>query len=140
MHISDSFAYIEHDGVVQHSDSNHVIIRISSEAGCLGCHASGSCNISGAKEKMVEVHGNYDLSPGDSVTVLMKRSMGYRALFLGYLFPLIIVLMFIIILSMHFSEVTAGLGSIGILCIYYFVLYLFRNRIRNRFTFTIKTI
>ena len=39
------------------------------------------------------------LSPGDNVTVLMKKSMGYTALFLGYVFPFILVITVLIILA-----------------------------------------
>ena len=137
---SDRFGNIEHTGVVQKSDAGSVIVRISSEAACAGCHAGGSCSLSGVQEKMVEVHGNYSVSPGDNVTVLMKKSTGFTALFLGYVFPLIIFILFLIILiSIPLSELTAGLGSIGFLGIYYLVLYFFRERIRNKFIFTIKT-
>jgi sigma-E factor negative regulatory protein RseC len=138
---SDRFGNIEHAGVVQKSDANSVIVRISSEAACAGCHAEGSCSLSGVKEKMVEVNGNYSVSPGDKVTVLMKKSTGFTAIFLGYVFPLIIlILILIILISLPLSELAAGLGSLGFLGIYYLLLYFFRERIRNKFIFTIKTL
>jgi sigma-E factor negative regulatory protein RseC len=138
---SDRFGNIEHAGVVQKSDANSVIVRILSETACAGCHAEGSCSLSGVKEKMVEVNGNYNVSPGDNVTVLMKKSMGFTALFLGYVLPLIIfILILIILISLPLSELAAGLGSIGFLGIYYLLLYFFREKIRNKFIFTIKTL
>ena len=138
---SDRFGNIEHAGVVQKSYANSVIVRILSETACAGCHAEGSCSLSGAKEKMVEVNGNYNVSPGDNVTILMKKSMGFTALFLGYVFPLIIfILILIILISLPLSELAAGLGSIGFLGIYYLLLYFFREKIRNKFIFTIKTL
>lgn len=141
MAMSGNFGIIEHEGVVEKSDGNTVIVRISPETACSGCHAEVICNLSGVKEKLIEVHGNYNVSPGDRVKVLMKKSMGYSAVFLSYIFPLILILIILIILlSIHLSEVVAGLGSVGILGIYYLILYLFRNRIRNKFTFSIKTL
>jgi len=138
---SDRFGNIEHAGVVQKSDANSVIVRILSETACAGCHAGESCSLSGVKEKMVEVNGNYNVSPGDNVTVLMKKSMGFTALFLGYVLPLIIfILILIILISLPLSELAAGLGSIGFLGIYYLLLYFFREKIRNKFIFTIKTL
>jgi positive regulator of sigma E activity len=135
------FGNIEHEGVVQKSDNNSVFVRISQEAACTGCHAQGSCSLSGTKEKIVEVQGNHNLSPGDNVTVLMKRSMGYTALFLGYILPFILLVSFLITLvSLSLPEAAAGLGSLGILGIYYLLLYLFRDRIGNKFVFTIKTL
>jgi len=136
---SDNLENIEHKGIVQKSDNKSVVIRILSAPACYGCQAEGSCNLSGAKEKIVEVQGNYNLVPGENVTVLMKKSMGYAALFLGYIFPLILVIAILItLLAFSMPEITAGLGSLAILIPYYLVLYSFRNRISNKFTFSIK--
>lgn len=138
---SGRFGNIEHEGVVQKSDNSSVTVRILSAAACTGCYAEGSCSLSGVKEKMVEVQGSYNVSPGDNVTVLMNRSMGYTALFLGYILPLILLIFILIILiSLSLPEAIAGLGSLGILGIYYLILYFLRDRIRNKFVFTIKTL
>ena len=135
----DNFENIEHEGIVQKSDNNSVSVRIISAPACSGCNAEGFCNVSGSREKIVEVHGNYDVSPGDNVTVLMKKSMGYAALFLGYVFPLILVVAILIILiELTVSEIIAGLGSLAMLAVYYLILFFFRNRLNNKFTFTIK--
>lgn len=138
---ADNFGSIEHEGIVQKSDSGSVVVRISSASACSGCHAEKSCNISGDKEKLIEVQGSYDLSPGDNVTVLMKKSMGYAAVLLGYVFPLIlVVIMLIILFELQVPEIVAGLGSLAVLIPYYLILYLSRNRLSNKFTFTIKAL
>ena len=75
----------------------------------------------------------------DNVVVLMKKSMGYGALFLGYVFPFILVITVLIILAaLPVTELIAGLGSLAILIPYYLVLYFFRNRISNKFEFSVK--
>ncbi len=79
---------INHEGIVKNKNENTVIISITSASACSGCHAEGSCSLSGNEEKMIEVRGNYNVKPGDNVTILMKQSMGYAALFLGYILPL----------------------------------------------------
>jgi sigma-E factor negative regulatory protein RseC len=136
---SDNFESIEHKGIVQKSDDKSVTVLISSASACSGCHAEGSCNLSGVKEKIVEVKGSHELSPGDNVVVLMKKSMGYAALFLGYVFPFILVITVLIILAaLPVTELIAGLGSLAILIPYYLALYFFRNRISNKFEFSIK--
>ena len=136
---SDNFESIEHKGTVQKSDDKSVTVLISSASACSGCHAEGSCNLSGVKEKIVEVNGNHEFSPGDNVVVLMKKSMGYSALFLGYVFPFILVITVLIILAaLQVTELIAGLGSLAILIPYYLTLYFFRNRISNKFEFSIK--
>ena len=136
---SENYESIEHEGIVQKSDEKSVTVLISSASACSGCHAEGSCNLSDVKEKIVEVKGNHEFSPGDNVVVLMKKSMGYSALFLGYVFPFILVITVLIILAaLQVTELIAGLGSLAILIPYYLILYFFRNRISNKFEFSIK--
>ncbi len=140
MNRSNSYDNIEHEGTVQRSDNNLVIVSISSESACSSCHAKGACSLSGSKEKLIEVPGSYDLVPGDNVTVMMHRSTGFRAVLLGYVLPFMLLIPALLILSSSgMSELTAGLGSVAVVSIYYFVLFIFRDRIGNNFTFSIKT-
>lgn len=141
MTMSGRFGNIEHEGVVQKSDNSSVTVRILSVTACSGCHAEGSCGMSGVKEKIVEVQGSYNVTPGDNVTVMMKRSMGYTALFLGYIIPLILLILALsILISLSLPEAAAGLGALCIPGIYYLILYFLRDRIGNKFFFTIKTL
>jgi len=131
---------VSHEGIVCKKDNNSVIVRIKSSSACSGCHAEGYCNITDNKEKLINVTGSYNVNPGDPVIILMKQSMGFRALILGYLLPLVIlVASLVVFLGMQLSELTAGLLSIAILLPYFLILYLLRNRISNKFNFTIKT-
>jgi sigma-E factor negative regulatory protein RseC len=136
---SDNIGIIEHEGIVQESDNGSVIIKISSVSSCSGCHAEGSCSLAGMEEKRVVIPGSYNVAPGDTVTVLMKKSTGYTAVLLSYVFPLILMVsVLVVLIESSVSELTAGLASIGVLLPYYFILWLLRKRISNNFTFTLK--
>ena len=131
---------IQHDGTVTKVDGNSVLVSITSNSACSGCHAEGLCGISGKEEKIIDIRGRYNVSPGDSVTVMMEQSTGYRAVVLGYLIPLVIVITGLIVCDLlSFNELTAGLVSISLLVPWYLILYLFRNKINRSFTFTLKT-
>jgi sigma-E factor negative regulatory protein RseC len=130
---------IDHDGIVQRIEDNKVTVIITASSACSGCHAEGSCSLSGNEEKIIEVRGKYNVKPGDHVTILMKQSMGYAALFLGYLLPLIIVVTLLItLISFKIPELASGLISIIILIPYYFIMFLFRKTINEKFKFTLK--
>jgi sigma-E factor negative regulatory protein RseC len=136
---SDSTSIINHEGIVQRNDGNAVTVSISSVSACSGCHAEGTCTMSGKEEKIIVVIGKYSVKPGDKVTILMKQSMGFTALFLGYVFPfLTVIAVLIIMISLKFPELTSGLISIAILIPYYALLYFFRKTINTKFTFTLK--
>jgi sigma-E factor negative regulatory protein RseC len=130
---------IIHKGIVKKSDDESVTVIITPESACSGCHVEGSCSLSGKVEKSVIVKGRYNVNEGDNVTVSMKQSTGFIALFLGYVLPLIIVITSLIILvSLRYPELIAGLVSILSLLPYYLILYLFRKRINDNFIFSIK--
>jgi sigma-E factor negative regulatory protein RseC len=135
---SDTSRSISHSGIVKSKNDKSVFVSITTTTACSGCHAGSSCNLSGKEEKIVEVVGNYSLRPGDKVTVLMKLSMGYTAILFGYILPLLSVLaVLIVLISQKIPELVAGLTALGILIPYYIVLYFFRNRINEKFTFTL---
>ncbi|MFZ0281920.1 MAG: SoxR reducing system RseC family protein [Bacteroidales bacterium] len=137
---ADIYETIQHDGIVQKVGDNSVLVTISSSSACSGCHAEGLCSISGKEEKTINVDGKYKVSPGDQVTVLMKQSMGYKAIVLSYLIPVVLVIACLLIMaSLGVQELTSGLGSIAILVPYFFLLYLFRRKISKSFMFTLKT-
>jgi sigma-E factor negative regulatory protein RseC len=139
MNNSGSIGTINHEGIVQKADDKAAIVTISAATACSGCHAEGSCTLSGKEEKIIEVAGNYNVKPGDRVTILMKQSMGYAALFFGYLLPLIsVIFTLVILISINLNELSAGLISLAMLIPYYFILYLFRKRINEKFTFMLK--
>lgn len=130
---------INHEGVVTSNSGKSVFVSISSQSACSGCHAKGSCGILGTTSKIVEVKGSYDVQPGDIVNVLMEQSAGFTALFFGYLLPFISLLAVLItMISLNIAELTAGLVSLGSLLPYYLVLFLFRNKLGEKFSFTLK--
>jgi sigma-E factor negative regulatory protein RseC len=136
---SGNTGIIEHEGIVQKSDNKSVTVKISSASACSGCHAEGYCTLSGVEEKIIEIPGSYNVGSGDNVTILMKKSTGYSAVLLGYVYPLIIMIStLVMMIRLSVPELTAGLISILILIPYYFVLWLFRKRISKNFTFTLK--
>jgi sigma-E factor negative regulatory protein RseC len=136
----NKYVEITHEGIVQETDGNSVTVLLSPLTACKGCYAEKSCNIAGNDFKLINVHGAYNVKTGEKVIVSMKRSMGYSALFLGYLSPLLLVVMVLIVLiSFSVNELISGLLSIAILIPYYIILFVFRKLINKKFSFTINT-
>jgi len=139
MNESGTKGIIQHDGTVKEVVGNTVLVSITSNASCSGCHAEGLCGISGKGEKIIDIKGSYNVSPGDPVTVLMDQSVGFKAVALSYLVPLVIIITGLILFnSLSFNELSSGLISIMLLVPYFFILYLFRKKISRSITFTLK--
>lgn len=131
---------IEHQGMVEQVTSNWIVVSIMAKSACAHCHLSGSCGLTDSKDKIIEVPnegGNYQ--PGEKVTVWFKESLGFKALFLGYLLPFILMLTILIsVLNYTGHEGLAALSGIGILVPYYFIIYLQRDKLRKTFHFHIQ--
>ena len=85
---------IIHKGKVLSVDDDVVRVEIISSSACSSCHAAGLCSMSEAVRKVVEVpaHGNEGYVPDEEVTLVLKSSLGMRAVLSAYAAPLAILL------------------------------------------------
>lgn len=131
---------IRHKGRVVEITPEITTVEILSESACTACHAKGLCGLGESKTKLVDVRtspfGTYGV--GDEVSVELKATMGQKAVFVGYGIPLVIMLaVLLILLECGAGELTAGLSAIGSVALYYLVVWIFRNRLRNEYVFNI---
>ncbi len=136
----DATKNIEHTGIVQDITDTVIYVKILSQSACAACHAKTICGMSEMKEKLIEVERvNQNIQIGDEVTVLLKESLGFKALFLGYLAPFIILFVILIaLISYTANELLSGLCALSSLVPYYIILFLFKSKIRKEFKFIIK--
>lgn len=132
---------IEHEGVIIGIDSDFISVEILSQSACSSCNAKSMCSMSEVKAKIIQVENRgFNLyEKGERVNVLLKRSLGFRALWISYLIPLIILLVLLVVLStVSVDELSMGLSVLAIIAFYYFVVYLLRDKIKKDFIFTIE--
>jgi sigma-E factor negative regulatory protein RseC len=130
---------IFHEGVIDHIESNNVFVRILSKSACSACHAKSMCTVSEMTEKLVEVKTQGEkFNIGQSVNVIMDRSLGTKAVLLGYFLPFLIMIATLLITSAFLPELFAGLLSISILFPYFLLLYLFKDKMSKTFSFHIE--
>ncbi len=131
---------IEHLGRIEAITATDIRVVIISQSACASCHAKGACVASDVAEKQVVIYKPYhNYTVGETVKVTMKQSLGYKALFLGYILPLIVVLVSLFVFhGVGLSEAKAGLLALGVLLPYYLLLFIFRKRIDKEFHFDIE--
>ncbi len=130
---------IEHTGIVKSVDNKHITVSVLSHPACSGCLASGICDLSGRENKEIKANTGPKVRAGDQVIVVMRKSMGFRALFLGYLLPFIIVMLILITMtSLSLSEPVSGITALISLIPYYTIIYIKKEKIGKSFSFTIK--
>lgn len=136
-----SSSEISHKGRVVSVTPEVTTVEIVSESACGACHAKGLCSLGDSKVKMVEVPTSAwsDIRPGDEVEVVLKASMGHKAVLLAYMIPLVLlVAVLLAAVSAGVGELYAGLAAIAAVAVYYFGLWLMRGRLRNEYIFNIK--
>ena len=132
---------ISHDGVIASLSEDRVTVKITSYAACTSCHAKGACNMAGGEEeKLLHIPvPDPDFQIGEKVRVILAQSLGFRALFLGYVLPFLLVLTVLLVMTAAGSkELLAGLASLAILLPYYAGLKLMRRRVDRQFSFFVQ--
>ena len=116
-------------------------VVISSSSACGECHAAGLCGVADMAEKSIQVapdpYARYKV--GDEVEVVLKASMGFKAVWLAYCIPMVILLAAVLgLLALGLGEVVASVVSLAAIGLYYLGLWLFRDKLQNEYIFTIK--
>ena len=132
---------ISHKGTVTEMTPQATTVVILSSSACGVCHAAGFCGMAELAEKTIQVpsdpYATYKV--GDEVEVLLKATMGFKAVWLGYCIPAVILLAVVLgLLALGVGEVTAALASLGAIALYYLLLWLCRGKLQNEYIFTIK--
>ena len=138
----DSSPCIEQKGVIEEIIDGKAKVRISSFVACANCHVKAACGIpEGTTRIIIAPLLGENFNKGESVYINMKRSMGIKAALIAYILPFIIVISTLLILSMFdLEELITGLISLAILIPYFSGLFLFRDRLKRSFIFTLRKV
>ena len=132
---------IKHSGVIENIMGDSVQVRIVQTSACAACKVAGYCNASESKEKLVDVYhaDTQNLKVGDVVMVTASTQVAAHALLLGFGLPFVVlVAVLFAVLLITGNEGAAALSGLAALVPYYAVLFLFRNRIRDKLSFSIE--
>ena len=132
---------VKHTGKVVSITPQTTLVQIVSQSACSECHAAAVCGMSEYTEKAIEVptdpYAPYQV--GDEVQVVLKATMGMKAVWIAYFLPLVVLLAVALgLIALGAGEVVAGLAGIGAVALYYFVIWLLRDRLRNEYVFSIQ--
>lgn len=130
---------ISHSGKIVEITPQQIVVEIVSESACASCHASALCGMAEIQHKRIELPAQLGYSPGEEVWVNLKRTMGMKAVWIAYVLPLVVLVAGILIMgALGAGELVCGLASLGLVAVYYLIVFLFRNKLKNEYTFYIK--
>lgn len=130
---------IEHPGVIQAISADKVIVRIEQVSACSGCHAKNACTMADKVNKEIEItvpENSFKIN--EAVLIEGKNSMGMLAVWYAFGLPLVLLFSTLFLTSIYLSETYAILSVLAVLIVYYFILYLFRHKLKNKFEFQLK--
>ena len=132
---------ISHIGRVKEMTPESTVVEIISSSACSACHAKGQCGVSEEKVKEIEVptdpYATWNV--GDEVRVMLRQTMGLKAVWISYVIPLLILMILILTLSaVKLHEALVGLVSVCAVAVYYLVIYLMKDRLAKDFVFYLK--
>lgn len=133
---------IEHIGRVEGVKGDKLRVNFISHASCASCQLRGVCSVSDIKEKYVDAEiPGFDVKEGEDVNIVLKSSLGLRAVLLAYILPLVVLFTALFVFRAVFdSEAIGGLLGIVFTAVYYIVLYFKRDKLDKQFNFIIKKI
>ncbi|MBO6058109.1 MAG: SoxR reducing system RseC family protein [Bacteroidales bacterium] len=133
--------HVSHPGVVVGINDKDLEIEILSSSMCGSCGIKSACGMSEMQEKRITVPKPVDKEfiVGQPVSITMSTSQGNKAALFAYFIPAFLLVAIIVILSnLSIKEWISALVGIGALAVYYVILYFFRDKLRNEFTYEIR--
>lgn len=135
---------IKHRGIVENIKGSHVQVRIVQTSACSACSVKGHCNASESKEKLIDV---FDVKAssyrvGEEVMLYGATSMGMQAVWLAFGVPFLVLLitLFVAMRLTDGDELKSALIALLALVPYYLIIYVCRNKLSKKFSFTLEPI
>ena len=132
---------IAHKGRIVEIDQDFTKVQILVSSACSSCHAKGLCGMSEEEEKVIMVPTDpYKVyKAGDEVAVHTKMTMGLKAVWISYVIPLAVLMILILSLSSFIgNEYLVGGLSVAGVAVYYFIIWLLKDKLNDEFVFYIE--
>ena len=132
---------ITHPGKIIEITPDFTTVEIVVSSACASCHAKSLCGMSEEEDKVImlptDPYATYNV--GDEVVVCSKMAMGLKAAWISYVIPLAILMTLILVLtSLGVNEFISAISAVGAVGAYYFIIWLFREKLQDEFVFYIK--
>ena len=134
-------SYTVHEGKVLEQTEQRLRIQITLGEACQHCASQSGCMILSSKSRIIEVPtGKHTprFETGETVNVKMTTHSGLKAVFYAYLLPTLLLISSVgCVYALHVQERLIALIAIGVIVIYYLILYFFRHQVNRKFSFEV---
>ena len=133
--------HVSHPGVIVGINDKDIEIEILSSSMCGSCGIKSACGMSEMQEKRVTVPKPVDKEyiVGQPVSIIMNTKQGNKAALFAYFIPAFLLVAIIVILSnLSVKEWLAALIGVGVIAVYYIVLYFIKEKLKDEFKYEIR--
>jgi sigma-E factor negative regulatory protein RseC len=125
---------IVHKGIIRKDESGAINVELLDGLECESCSIKGSCQLGGTRDNVLKIDRvDAEYKEGEMVEVELSSGMAFGALFWAYIFPFIIMITGLIVMSNFVSEGIAGLMALAFLGLYYLGVYLNKQYFEKKF-------
>ena len=127
-------------GTIEHIGDDAITVRIDCNSACSACHSKDVCLSTDKAVKHITIEPDGRVyAVGQQVRVYGQKQLATKALFWGYIAPLLLVIAVLAGMIMAgFAEAVAGGAALFSLLPYYLVLFLLRDKFKRTFVFKIQ--
>lgn len=133
---------MEHEAVVVEviAEQKRVDVEMVVSGACGSCKAKAVCGGGESQVRQVAAYTDHPelYNVGDRVVISIEQIMGYKAIVLSYIVPLIVMLVALALTHSRYGDLVAGVSALGACALYYIVLAFFRKRLERVIVFSIK--
>ncbi|MBR5886154.1 MAG: SoxR reducing system RseC family protein [Alistipes sp.] len=132
---------ISHIGKVIGIFNDTVTVAVESTEACGSCSSKSACSLgieSKTRNILINTPEAAEYSIGEVVRVSAKAQMGLMAVALCYALPAVVLVAAIVVFVLcGMAEGVAALASLGVVAAYYAILWLFRDKLAQKISFSI---
>lgn len=117
-----------------------VEVEMIVNSACGNCKAKSVCGGGESSTRRVSAYTDHPqiYKEGDVVTISIEQIMGYKAIVLSYIVPLVVMLAVLALTHGRYGDMVAGLAALGACALYFIVLSFFRKRLERVIVFSVK--
>ncbi len=121
---------ITHEATIVDIKKNTITVELVKTEACKSCAINNVCQQKKTMSLYVDNPENF--SKGQKINVFIAEKQAVTAIFWGYVFPLILVILSLF-LALHYtgSEVIAAIVSLIVFPLYYLGIYFFDNKLKK---------
>lgn len=124
---------ISHQATVIRATDREVEVEILACSACGNCKIRSACSMSETEEKKYTLPrpDGFSAVPGDTVNLVIGTKTGLLSVLLAYVIPVLVLVGSLALLVGLAGEAAAALITLGLIMLYFIILYSLRDRLKK---------